>query len=377
MQGASKYAGWLPAVSLVVAGLISSPVLADETVHLGLSAPITGDQAQYGIDIRAGAELAVQQLNDSNMVPGFNFDMTVEDSKGDPKEAANVAQKLTSSGNISAVVGDFSSTATLAAAPIYQRAGVVEVTPTASHPDITKTGDYIFRDTPIAATEVNAVADWATKDLGYKKIGVIARNDDYGRSYGDLFKQRSEANGATVVGVEYFNPSDNDMKPLITKMRSAGPDAVLLALFQVEAAQLFQQSVEMNFHPVFFSGAGLFNPQLITLAGDAANGLLMVTTYLPENPKPAVQSFVKAYQAKYNAVPSKFAAHAYVAVNLIADAVKRAGSAKSSDIRDALAATKDFESAIGTISIDPNREVILDLTRIEVKDQKFVPYTGK
>ncbi|MDN5929411.1 MAG: ABC transporter substrate-binding protein, partial [Hyphomicrobiales bacterium] len=144
-------------------------------VILGVSAPITGNQAQYGQDIKAGVELAAQQLNESKQVPGANFKIVVEDSKGDPQEAANVAQKFASRGDVMAVVGDFSSTACLAAAPIYQRSGIIMITPTASHPDITKTGDYIFRNTPIASSEAGAVVDWGTKDLGFKKVAIIGR----------------------------------------------------------------------------------------------------------------------------------------------------------------------------------------------------------
>src|SRR5215203_5526709 len=96
----------------------------------------------------------------ASLLPRAAFAQVVEDSKGDPQEAANVAQKFASRGTITAVVGDFSSTACLAAAPIYHRAGIIMMTPTASHPDITKTGRFIFRNTPIAATEADAVTDW-------------------------------------------------------------------------------------------------------------------------------------------------------------------------------------------------------------------------
>jgi branched-chain amino acid transport system substrate-binding protein len=296
---------------------------------------------------------------------------------GDPREAANVAQKFVSAGGVLAVIGDFSSTASLAAAPIYQKAGIIMLTPTASHPDITKTGNYIFRDTPIAATEVNATVDWGIKDIGGKRIGIIGRNDDYGRAYGELFKTRSQADGAEVVAEEYINPGNQDLKPLITGMRAKRPDMVFLALFQVEAALLFQQSRDMKFQPVFMSGAGLFNPQLLSLAGDAANGMLLVSTYYPASTNPEVQRFVAAYQAKFGAIPSKFAAHSYDAVRLIADAIKRAGSAENAKVRDALATTAGFKGVIGDVSFDPNREVVLALQRLMVADGKFVPWVKK
>lgn len=356
-------------------GLAPVWAAAQETVRFGVSAPITGNQAQYGTDIRSGIELAIEQLNQEAFLPGTTFEMVVEDSKSDPKEAANVAQKFASSGDVLAVVGDFSSTACLAAAPIYQRAGILMMTPTASHPDVTKTGDYIFRTTPIASFEAGVVTDWAV-DLGSKKVGIIGRNDDYGRSYGQVFREQAEAAGMEVVAEEYLNAADKDFKPLIASMRSSAPDTVLLALFQVEAAQLFQQAREMGFAPTWLSGASLFNPQLIDLAGSAADGLLLVSAFYPASDKPAVKAFVEAYQAKYGSEPSKFAAHSYDSVRLIADAIKQAGSTDGAAVRDALAATNGFEGVIGTVTVDDAREIEIDLERLEVKDGQFVPWTG-
>jgi branched-chain amino acid transport system substrate-binding protein len=150
---------------------------------------------------------------------------------------------------------------------------------------------------------------------------------------------------------------------------------VMLALFQVEAALLFRQSKEMNFQPTFLSGAGLFNPQVISLAREAANGLLLVSTYYPKSDRPEVKKFVELYQAKNGNVPSKFSAHAYDAVDLIANAVKTAGAdASETKIRDALAATKDLAGVTGNISFDKDREVVLALQRLVIKNEEFVPW---
>lgn len=366
----------LLAVSGIATGLVTRHAMAQGigAVTLGVSAPITGNQAQYGLDIRRGAELAVERLNQAQTVPGATFSVVVEDSKGDPQEAANVAQKFAARGGITAVVGDFSSTASLAAAPIYQRNGIIMLTPTASHPDVTKAGNFIFRNTPIAASEADAVTDWATKDLGLRRIGVIGRNDDYGRAYGELFRKRAQANGAQVVGEEYINADTQDLKPLITGMRARRPDGVLLAMFQVEAALLFRQSAEMNFRPTYFSGAGLFNPQLISLARSAANGMLLVSTYYPGGDSPILRAFVDLFKQKHDSIPSKFVAHSFDAVNLIADAVRRAGSADRAKVRDALAATQGFVGVTGSISFDADREVVMPLQRLMVANEEFVPW---
>jgi branched-chain amino acid transport system substrate-binding protein len=366
---------WLTTTSLGVLALSGRRAHAQsKQVILGISVPITGDEAQYGLDIRQGAELAIEQSNQQNVVPGLTFVGVVEDSRSDPKEAANVAQKFAARGDVLAVVGDFSSTPCLAAAPIYQRNGIIMMTPTASHPDITKTGDYIFRDTPIAAGEVGAVTDWAA-ELGAKRVGVIGRNDDYGRAYAEIFRANSVKFGANVLSVDFINPGEQDFKPLITGLRARTPDTVMLALFQVEAALLFQQARDMNFHPTFMSGAGLFNPQLLELAGQAANGLLLVSAYFPGSSNPQVRAFVPAFQAKYGKVPSKFSAQAYDAARLIIDAIRRSGTTDRVKVRAALAETKNFHGVVGDITIGPDREIKLVLSRLKVADAKFVEWT--
>ncbi len=376
MSGTAWPLGRRATLGLLLGGLAPASVRAASTkvAKLGVSAPLTGNMAQYGVDIRRGVELAVEGLNSSHSIPGVTFTIEIQDSEGDPEQAANVAQKFAAEGDVLAVIGDFSSTACLAAAPIYQKAGIIMMTPTASAPDITKTGDYIFRDTPIASTEVNATVDWGVKDLGLMRAAAICRNDDYGRSYGPLFSARSEADGAKMLSVQYFNPGDSDLKPLITGMRALKPDVVFLALFYVEAALLFQQSRDMAFHPTFMSGAGLFSQELVKLAGSSANGLLLVSAYYPGANRPEVTDFVTAYRTKFGSEPSKFAAQSYDAINLIAEAAKRAGSTTPAEVRDALAATKDYQGVIGSVSFDLHREVVLNLQRLALTNGKFVAW---
>jgi branched-chain amino acid transport system substrate-binding protein len=122
------------------------------------------------------------------------------------------------------------------------------------------------------------------------------------------------------------------------------------------------------------SGAGLFTPQLIQLAGGAAEGLMVVSAFYPGDPNPRVQAFVKEYQAKYGRAPSKFAAHTYDTAMIIADAIGRAGSTTPAKVRDALAATKDYQGLIGAVTIDKDRELVLHLRRLVVRNGQFVPW---
>jgi branched-chain amino acid transport system substrate-binding protein len=366
---------WLATTGLGLMGLSARPARAQaKQVVFGISVPITGDQAQYGLDIRQGAELAIEQASAQQAVPGVTFVAIVEDSRSDPQEAANVAQKFATRGDVLAVIGDFGSSACLAAAPIYQRNKIIMMTPTGSHSDLLKTGDYIWRDTPIVQFEVRGVTDWAAR-RGAKRVAVIGSNDDFGRIYAENFKASAEK-FAEVVSADIINNGEQDLKPLITRMRARNPDTVFLGILQVQAAMLFQQSPPMNFHPTFMAGGSLFNPQLLELAGKAADGLLLISSFFPGSNNPQVRAFVPAFQAKYGKIPSKFSAHSYDAVRLIVDAIRRSGSTDRAKVRDALAVTKGFHGVIGDITIGPDREIELAYIHLKVEDAKFVEVTG-
>ena len=132
-------------IVLATAAIMLMGVLhAGETVKIGLCSPITGNYAESGENFKYSAEMAIERINAEGGVLGRQVELVVMDSKGDPKEAALIAQKFTEDPEIVAEVGDFTSTCCMAAAPIYERAGMVQLSPTASHPDFAPSGKFMF-----------------------------------------------------------------------------------------------------------------------------------------------------------------------------------------------------------------------------------------
>lgn len=351
----------------------SAPKAAQE-ITLGLTAPMTGDYAEYGTVFKNAAELAVEKINAKGGVNGKKLKLVVGDSKADPKEAANIAQKFVSDPNVLAVIGDFTSTAALAGAPIYQKGGVVQLSPTSSHPDFTKQGTFMFRNIATQAVEGPILAEYTVNDLKKKKIAIVYIKNDWGIVAYENYMNKAKALGGDIVAIEPYLPEQGkDFSAIITKIKDKNPEMIYLGMMYTDAALFAQQVRKANFNVSMIGTGSLYSDELLKLGGSAVEGLHVTCSFYPADPRPEVQDFVKSYEAKYGKAPTMFAAQAYDSTNLIIEALKK-GAADRKSLRDTLAGIKDFPGVTGKTSFDENRDVNKTLAKLVVKDGKFVPF---
>ncbi len=346
----------------------------NKTVAIGYQAPLSGENAQYGTVFRNSATLAVDEFNKSGRLPGVTIQLKFEDSKSDAKEGVNIARKFSDDASIVGVIGDFNSTVSMAAGQVYAQTKVPQLSQTASHPDYVKISEYQFRNINTQAYEGPLIAKWAF-DSGAKKVAVIAIQNDWGQSAAGNFVQGFKALGGTVTDTEFFNPGTRDFRSILTKMARSQPDAIFVGAFYEDGSAFLQQKVQMGLKQPVFATSSLYEKKLLELAGPAANGVYLTSTFVVESTEPHVAAFVKNYEARYNGKPQQFAAQAYDATNIMLNAIVAAGGANATraKVRDALAATKDFPGVTGTTSFDPaTREPIKLLSKLQVQDGKFV-----
>ena len=214
-----------------LAALGAAPALAQpasgEPVTIGVSGPLTGPNAQYGAQWKKGFDLALDEINAKGGVKGRPLQYVFEDSQADPRQTVAIAQKFVSDPKIVVEVGDFSSTASMAASPIYQRAGLVQFGFTNSHPNFTKGGDFIWSNSVSQADEQPRLAKYAA-DLGFKKVAVLYLNTDWGRASQKLFSQAAKGDGIDVVASEGYQPDEEDFRSTLVRVRDAKPDAIVL-----------------------------------------------------------------------------------------------------------------------------------------------------
>lgn len=200
LRQGTKRSVWRGLLLGAVSALAAGAVLAQEApVKVGVSLPMTGDQAEYGEFVLNGVKLAVEQANAAGGVGGKTIELVVEDSRGEPKEAVLIAERMVANSDILLTIGDFSSSSSMAAAPVYERAGMAQIAPTASHPDYSGLGKNMVRVMAMQQAESVYLARWAAGDLGLKKIATIYVNNDWGVVANAAFVAEAKAQGLDVV----------------------------------------------------------------------------------------------------------------------------------------------------------------------------------
>lgn len=344
---------------------------ADDTIKIGLAAPLTGSSAQDGESIKNGVQLAIDEVNDKGGINGKKVVLEVQDDKTDPKEAAIVANKLSGDKSVLAVVGHFNSSATLAGAPIYNKAGVVEISPGSSSPAVTKAGDYTFRVITTDAFQADYVAKWAVNDLGYKKIAIIYENNDYGKGLSDVFAEKAKAQGATVVSNDsYLAGETKDFSAILTKVKAENPDMLFIGGLYNETALIAKQAKNMNLNAPIMGVDAIYSNALMELGGQSVEGVLLPGFFHEGTDNPVAQNFIKVYKEKYKQNPATYAAYGYDAAKIVLDAIAKAGTDRKA-IRDHIAKVKDFQGATGINTFDENGDVMKDPLRLTIKDGKF------
>ena len=336
-----------------------------EPIWFGVSGPLTGPNAQYGVQWQAGFDLALDQINAEGGINGHPLRYVFEDSQSDPRQAVTIAQKFVSDPRILIELGDFSSPASMAASPIYQRAGLVQLGFTNSHPDFTKGGDYIWSPSVSQADAQPLVADLAVKQ-GFTHLAVLYQNTDWGRASKDVLVKAANARGAQVVDAEGYQPTDKDFRATLVRVRDTHPDALVLIAYYADGAQIVRQARESGINLPVVAASSVYSPKFLELGGDAVNGVTTNTSFFPGDPRPEVQRFVQGFQAKYHREPDAFNAFAYDAA-IIAAAALRTGGTTRQGVHDALPKLHDVPSVVfGKATFDPHTRRIDGVKSIDL-----------
>ncbi len=347
----------------------ADPNASGETVTFGVSGPLTGDQAQYGKDWRAGFDLALEELNADG---GTQYAIDFQDSQGQAAQATNIAQKFVSDDKIRAVMGDFSSATSMVASPVYQRSGLLQLGITNSHPDFTTTGDFIFSPSITQDVEGRVMADGAKK-LG-DKAAVFYLNTDWGKAAYGVFEDQSKSNGLDIVYSSPVEETSTDFKPLLLRAKESGADVIQFLTYYKTTALLVQQATDVGLTDVALSAVGSnYSSEFLELAGDAAEGVYLETSFFPGSDSADVKNFVDGFTAKYDRQPNVFSAYAYDGLKELAWADENSDGTREG-IRNALRDGTDIPTVIyGPAKYNDERRIENPtFTWLVVKDGEFV-----
>jgi len=340
-------------------------------IKIGSVGPLTGTSAQDGNAMKNATILAVELVNKAGGINGAQIEVIAEDDKSDPKEAAAVANKFAADKDVIAVIGHYNSSCTLAGAPIYNKAGIAEVSGGSSSPAVSAAGPCTFRTITTDAFQGRYVIGWAVKEEGFKKIAVVYENTDYGKGIQEVVKEEAGKNGASVVAEEaYIMGQTKDFSAMVTKIKKIQPDVIIIGGLYNEAALFAKQAKRSGLNTPMMGVDGLYTEPLIELGGDAVEGLRMIGFYHESNQNKETQDFINAYKAKFNEIPGTYAAYTFDATNVVLEALKK-GAKDRKGVVDYLTTLKDFKGVTGNTSFDANGDCIKDPIKLIVKDGKF------
>ena len=363
----------LSAVCIAGTLLFASCAKQSDSIKIGEYASLTGKEAGFGQTSHHGVLLAVEELNAAGGVLGKKLELVVEDNQTKSGESATAVKKLISRDKVIALIGEVSSSRSLEAAPVAQQSKIPMIAPAATNPDVTKTGDYIFRVCFIDPFQGTVMAKFAQDDLKVKNVAIISSvSNAYSVGLAKFFRETFTKAGGTIAVEQKYSEGDKDFRAHLTAVKAAGVEAVFVPGYYTESALIVRQARELGLNVPFLGGDGWEDEQLLKIAGDALNGCYYSTHFSAENSDPAVASFVEKYKKRWNGeVPGAFSALGYDAIYVLIDAIKRAGGTEGPKLRDALAQTKGVPGASGITTLDADRNASKPATIIGIKGGKL------
>ncbi|WP_155305307.1 branched-chain amino acid ABC transporter substrate-binding protein [Desulfosarcina widdelii] len=338
--------------------LATGTAIAADTIKLGVAGPHSGDLASYGIPTIKAAELVVKDINAKGGVLGKQVELLVEDDVCKPEVATNTATKLVSEG-VHVVLGHICSGATKAALGIYKDSNIPVMSPSATNPALTQSGDYpnFFRTIASDDAQARLEVDFALDVLKLKKIAVLHDKGDYGKGLAEFAKAFLEKDPrAEVVLYEGITPGAVDYSAVVQKIKRSKAEAVIFGGYHPEASKIVTQMRKKRMDTIFISDDGVKDDTFIKVAQKYAEGVY-ATGPKDVSQNPMAIAANEAHKKTYGADPGAFYLNAYSAAIALLNAIEQAGSTDYAAVTNALR-TKDVETPLGKIRFDDRGDAI-------------------
>lgn len=346
---------FLTGAALALGGF--STARADVTI--AAAGPMTGELAQFGEQLKRGAQQAVDDFNAKGGIAGQKIKLEVGDDACDPKQAVAVANKLVSEG-IKFVDGHFCSGSSIPASAVYSEENVIEMTPASTNPALTedaakKGWKNVFRTCGRDDAQGIVAGNYLAEHYKGKKVAILDDKSPYGAGLARETQKNFEAKGGKPTIVDQITAGEKDYSALVGKLKAAGIDVIYLGGYHPEAGLIIRQAWEQGYKPQLISADALVTDEFWKISGPAGEGVLMTFPPDPQalpDSKAVVDEFKKA---NYN--PEGYTLYAYASIQVYAAAVKAAGSWDNSKVEAAIHG-HSFDTVVGKLNYDDKGDII-------------------
>lgn len=343
------------------------------TYTIGVDAPLSGENSTTGLGIQYGVQVAVDDANKNNWVPGVKFKVKALDDKAQPASGQQNATALVGDKTVIGTVGPLNSGVAQSMQQVFASANMVEISPSNTNPELTQGKNWqtdkkrpyktYFRTATTDELQGSFAADYAYNGLKKKKAFVVDDKQTYGAGLAKIFGEKFKGLGGTVVQTDHVNTGDKDFGSLVTKIKNSGADLLYYGGQYDESSLITKQLKDAGVKIPLFGGDGMFASTYIETAGKASEGDLATSVGVPVDTLPAAKQFVETYKAKgYKGDYGAYGGYSYDAASAIIKAVKAVKDANSdklpSDINDLRSKVvdevqkSDFEGITGKVSFD-------------------------
>jgi branched-chain amino acid transport system substrate-binding protein len=338
-------------------------IAAGQTVKIGMSGPLTGDYAAYGQDLADAMKLAIKDAGD---VQGWKFELAAGDDGGGSEGGAAVANKFVSDPTFVAMAGHAFSGSTAAAIPIYEKAGVPLLSPSATNPDLTAKGSKVFnRNAFTDNDQASFAADFLAKNLGVKKLAIIHDGSDYGQGLAKTVQDKFVKDGGQVVSFSAITSGETDYTAPLSAVAASKPDGLYFGGYNADASVIANQKKQAGLDKIpFMGGDGMYGKDFLTKAGANGEGTY-VTTLVPSG-SPAKDAFDKAFKQAYGVdagVRSGYTWNSYDAAAALIQAAKSVAVVSGdalyiprAELVKAVRGLKDYKGIASVITCQQNGE---------------------
>jgi branched-chain amino acid transport system substrate-binding protein len=364
----------MAALLLVSLAVFTCYADSKDVIKIGVFEPITGANA-------AGGQLEVDGVKLANKlyptVLGKKVELVIADNKSDKVEAATAAARLVEKDKVTAIIGSWGSSLSMAAGDIVKKGQVPTVGASCTNPLVTKGNEYYFRVCFIDPFQGTVMANYAFGKLKAKKAAIVQEvSNDYAVGLANFFSvsfKKLTKDPNCIVAVSNYNTGDQDFSAQLTNIMSKNPDVIFAPGNFTESALVISQARKLGIKCPIIGGDTWETQEFLDIGKADVEGAVFSTFFATEKPiTKESKKFLDAYRKAYNKEPAAVTALGYDAYILILDAIKRVGSTDRVKIREELAKTKNFPGAAGIITLDENRNAIKNAVIKQVKNGKFV-----
>ncbi len=339
--------------ALALLGVIAA-AQAQAQIKIGTAGPITGSNATFGAQLKAGAEQAVADINAKGGVLGKKLELLVGDDACDPKQAVSVANKMAAD-KVVFVAGHFCSSSSIPASKVYLEESILQITPASTNPKLTDEGGWnIFRTCGRDDQQGAVAGAYIAKEFKGRKVAILHDNTAYGKGLADETKKTMNKGGLKETLYSAYVPGERDYSAIVSRMKQAGIELIYIGGYHTETGLIIKQARQQGMNVSVMGGDALVTNEFWQISGEQGEGTMMT---FPSDPRrrPSAQAVVKEFADK-KIDPEGYVLYSYAAVQIWAEAAEKAGTTDPKKVADVLRAGK-WDSVLGPISYDKKGDV--------------------